>query len=167
MAAGAPSNSIATLDLTSLPPVYVLQSQITSQNLREAEEILTSSNAKLTYDVREAGVVLTDVSTERRARLELKWLGVDLVQDGYPMLPRQARKRLKLQTDSLDCSNEQVHERGDNYILSASRSVHSPNSSDSGSRWKPRHVSTHFSIATFFSLATGRLSQSRRPPTSC
>ena len=64
------------LDLSGLPPIYVLTLNITVEELHKVEDDLSSHGAPLTYDIREANLVLGDISKARRAKLELQWGGV-------------------------------------------------------------------------------------------
>ena len=111
MVAAAPSYENVA-EFASLPPVYVLKAQITSQTLREAEESLLTHGASLTYDAREAGIVLTDVATARRARLELKWLGVELSDVESKARRSKAatsrNKRLKLESETSASPDREV-----------------------------------------------------------
>lgn len=70
----------AKIDLSYLPPVYVLATHLSTNELHEAEELLSSCGAPLTYEIKEANLVLGNVSRARRARSELQWSGV-LVED--------------------------------------------------------------------------------------
>ncbi|MCJ1367022.1 hypothetical protein MMC16_006154 [Acarospora aff. strigata] len=60
------------LDLTFLPPIFVLPTHLTLLELHEAEELLVSSGALLTYDVAEAKLILGRIGTKRRAEFELR-----------------------------------------------------------------------------------------------
>ncbi|KAI4211806.1 MAG: hypothetical protein LQ351_005447 [Letrouitia transgressa] len=59
-------------DLTNLPTVFVLPSHLPSDELHNAEEELSRLGAPLTYDIREASLVLGVVSKPRRAKFELQ-----------------------------------------------------------------------------------------------
>ncbi|KAL9614633.1 MAG: hypothetical protein Q9167_000921 [Letrouitia subvulpina] len=59
-------------DLTGLPIVFVLPSYLPSDELHNAEEELSRLGAPLTYDIREASLVLGVVSKPRRAKFELQ-----------------------------------------------------------------------------------------------
>ena len=75
-----PIYSVNTLDLSQLPPVFVLATHLSINEQHEAEDALSNRGARLTYDIREANLVLGNISTPRRAKSELQWKGV-LVQD--------------------------------------------------------------------------------------
>lgn len=64
-----------------LPSVYVLSSQLSSQEQNELEDALTRGGAPLTYDINEARVIISSLSKSRRARLELQWKGLSLTGD--------------------------------------------------------------------------------------
>ena len=64
------------LDLRGLPPVYVLAAHLSINEQHEAEDALSSSGASLTYDIKEANIVLGNVSKSKRAKSELLWKGV-------------------------------------------------------------------------------------------
>lgn len=66
----SPGNS--ELDLTGLPSVFVLAAHLTEAELHKAEDTLIDRGAALTYDIREAKLVLGNISKERRAKFELK-----------------------------------------------------------------------------------------------
>lgn len=68
----ARDHSTPNLDLSILPPVFLLPTHLSLTELHEIEEQLSSGGAPLTYDITEAKVVLGAISTERRATFELK-----------------------------------------------------------------------------------------------
>ncbi|KAG8531566.1 uncharacterized protein KY384_003196 [Bacidia gigantensis] len=87
-------------DFSSLPPVYVLPTHLAVEDLHKFEDVLTNGGAPLTYDAREAHLILGNISTPKRARLELKWKGIQLAEDSLskddsqrPNVP--ARKKIK------------------------------------------------------------------------
>ncbi|KAI4204988.1 MAG: hypothetical protein LQ348_001230 [Seirophora lacunosa] len=61
----------SNLDLSGLPAVYVLPVHITLGDLHKIENHLTRLRAPLTYDIREARLVLGNISKPRRAKFEL------------------------------------------------------------------------------------------------
>ena len=81
------------LDLSNFPPIYVLTSHIASQELRDAEDKLTALKAPLTYNVKEAKLILGNVTTARRAKLELQWLGVYINEDSRQTASLQPPKK--------------------------------------------------------------------------
>lgn len=60
------------LDLSVLPPVFVLSSHLTTDQLHDIEDQLLEHNAPLTYDIAEARLVLGKVGTKKRAEFELR-----------------------------------------------------------------------------------------------
>ncbi|KAI4288940.1 MAG: hypothetical protein L6R35_001793 [Caloplaca aegaea] len=59
------------LDLSILPTVYVLPAHLALGDLHKIENKLTGLGAPLTYDIREARLVLGNITKPRRAKLEL------------------------------------------------------------------------------------------------
>ena len=91
------------VDFSSLPPVYVLATHLSVTDQTYAEDVLSNGGAPLTYDIQEAGVVLGNLSTSRRAKLELQWKGLDLIEDDAETSSEsegstQARKRRKFRS---------------------------------------------------------------------
>ena len=64
------------LDLTGLPPVYVLAAHLSINEQHEAEDALSNAGASLTYDINEANIILGNISKPRRAKSELQWKGL-------------------------------------------------------------------------------------------
>ncbi|KAK8231772.1 hypothetical protein HDK77DRAFT_453538 [Phyllosticta capitalensis] len=60
------------LDLSILPPVFVLPTHLAIDDLQELEDKLAEYGARITYDISEAKVVIGKVGTKRRAQLELR-----------------------------------------------------------------------------------------------
>lgn len=84
------------LDLTGLPPVFVLAAHLTEAELHKVEDTLIDKGASLTYDIREANLVLGNISKERRAKFELNCGKVKTQESG-----RQIRARPSSPTDSI------------------------------------------------------------------
>ena len=76
------SSPATTLDLSQLPPVFVLATHLSISEQHEAEDALNNGKAPLTYDIKEANLVLGNVTKSRRARSELQWKGVQLEDIG-------------------------------------------------------------------------------------
>lgn len=76
------SSPATTLDLSQLPPVFVLATHLSISEQHEAEDALSNGKAPLTYDIKEANLVLGNISRPRRARSELQWKGVYLEDIG-------------------------------------------------------------------------------------
>ena len=70
----------STLDLSRLPSTFVLPTHLSETELHETEDALIAHGASLTYNIREANLILGNISKARRARFELKCHGV-LTQD--------------------------------------------------------------------------------------
>ncbi|KAI4169835.1 MAG: hypothetical protein LQ343_005384 [Gyalolechia ehrenbergii] len=60
------------LDLSNLPAIYVLPTHLSLDDLHGIEHQLTESGASLTYDIREASLILGSISKPRRAKFELQ-----------------------------------------------------------------------------------------------
>lgn len=86
-------HSIAKVDLSNLPPVYVLAVHLSIDEQHEAEDSLSRRGAPLTYDIKEANLVLGNLSRARRAKSELQWKGVR-VEDLDGKDERQAEQSL-------------------------------------------------------------------------
>lgn len=108
------------LDFRGLPPVYVLAAHLSINEQHQAEDALSEGGASLTYDIKEANIVLGNISKPRRAKSELQWKGVR-VEDvkgspnaenpTSPLGPEDratARKRRKLGDGSDGFSRRQV-----------------------------------------------------------
>ncbi|KAL4959243.1 type-X family DNA polymerase [Aspergillus stella-maris] len=70
------SNVKQILDLSTLPPIFILPTHLTLEALHEAEDTLIEYGARLTYDVGEAGLILGKVGQKKRAALELRSRGI-------------------------------------------------------------------------------------------
>ena len=69
-----------SLDLSLLPPVYVIAAHLSTEEQHKAEDVLVDAGAPLTYDIKEASIVIGNISKARRAKSELLWKGIR-VQD--------------------------------------------------------------------------------------
>lgn len=108
------------LDLRGLPPFFVLASHLPTNKQHEAEDALSNNGASLTYDIKEARIVLGNISKPRRAKSELQWKGVRVedVEDTPnavgptpsigPEVSSPAKKRRKLEDRSYEVSNKKV-----------------------------------------------------------
>lgn len=67
---------VLPLDFRGLPPVYVLAAHLSINEQHESEDALSDGGASLTYDIKEANIVLGNISKSRRAKSELQWKGV-------------------------------------------------------------------------------------------
>lgn len=97
-----------TLDLSILPPVFVLSTHLEADRLHELEDHLSDGGAPLTYDVSEAKIFLGLVEQKRRAAMELRSLNLyteeatNLSIDNTTAISKNQglpRKRPRLHTD--------------------------------------------------------------------
>lgn len=65
-----------TLDLSGLPPIFVSATHFETEDLHKLEEQLVDSGAALTYDLTEAGIVLSKVTRKPRLLFDLKAKGL-------------------------------------------------------------------------------------------
>ena len=66
------SSTPSTLDLSTFPNTYVLHTHVPVAELHDIEQQLIKSGAPLTYDIREARLVLGYIFKPRRAKFELQ-----------------------------------------------------------------------------------------------
>ncbi len=64
------------MSLNALPPIYVLPTHLTSEELHELEEELMDLSAPFTYDAKEAKIFLGRVERKARAAFDLRTRGV-------------------------------------------------------------------------------------------
>jgi len=83
------------LDLSSLPPTFILNTNISTEELNNAEDELVKHGGPLTYDIKEANIVLGNISRERRAKLELQWGGVRTENTEYARLASVSESTIK------------------------------------------------------------------------
>lgn len=83
------------LDLSSLPPTFILNTNISTEELNNAEDELVKHGGPLTYDIKEANIVLGNISRERRAKLELQWGGVPTENTEYDRLASVSESTIK------------------------------------------------------------------------
>ncbi|KIW02105.1 uncharacterized protein PV09_06595 [Verruconis gallopava] len=70
---GHPSSLPANfLDFSPLSPIYVLPTHLDDDELHEIEDQIQDLNGDLTYDIKEAKIILGKISTKKRAELELR-----------------------------------------------------------------------------------------------
>jgi DNA polymerase IV len=70
---GGPDN---TLDLSEFPPIFVSATHFETEDLHELEEQIIDAGAALTYDLTEAGIVLSKVTRKPRILFDLKAKGL-------------------------------------------------------------------------------------------
>ncbi|KMU78180.1 hypothetical protein CISG_07020 [Coccidioides immitis RMSCC 3703] len=87
-----------TIDLKPCPSIFVLPTHLTLEELHGVEETLTACGALVTYDIREAGLVLGKLSQKKRAALELRARGLWTEEISHPAetpcTPPVKRRRL-------------------------------------------------------------------------
>ncbi|KAI7373531.1 DNA polymerase beta-like protein, partial [Hortaea werneckii] len=66
----------AGLDLTSCPPIFVSATYFDTDDLHDLEDDLAEAGATLTYDAREAGIIITKVLKPKRVQFDLRAKGV-------------------------------------------------------------------------------------------
>ncbi|KAF2086426.1 Nucleotidyltransferase [Saccharata proteae CBS 121410] len=72
IAADSPPAPAPALDLSSLPPVFVLPTHLAVEELQELEDRLGEYGAPMTFDATEAKLFIGKVGTKRRAEMELR-----------------------------------------------------------------------------------------------
>ncbi|EXJ64066.1 hypothetical protein A1O7_00402 [Cladophialophora yegresii CBS 114405] len=72
----APSTSSHRIDLSSAPPVFVLQSHLQPEELHETEDLIYQSGGHITYDAKEARLFVGRVARKTRAAFDLRVQGV-------------------------------------------------------------------------------------------
>ena len=70
------TNDIPSLDLSKLPPIFVSATHFTTPELHALEDELAAANARLTYDIHEARIVLSRVTRKARAQFDLRAKGL-------------------------------------------------------------------------------------------
>ncbi|KAF9637938.1 BRCT domain-containing protein [Lasiodiplodia theobromae] len=67
-----PPQLASALDLSALPPIFVLPAHLAVDDLHELEDKITEHGGQITYNVSEASLVIGKVGTKRRAIMELR-----------------------------------------------------------------------------------------------
>ncbi|OJD36156.1 terminal deoxynucleotidyl transferase [Diplodia corticola] len=83
----SPPQFASGLDLTALPPFFVLPAHLPADDLHELEERITEYGGQVTYDVSEAKLLLGKVGTKRRALMELRSRRLDTDEVTLPPVP--------------------------------------------------------------------------------
>ncbi|KAL8705985.1 MAG: hypothetical protein Q9201_000929 [Fulgogasparrea decipioides] len=90
---GTDNSPVASeLDLSTFPAIYVLPAHIAVPELHDIEHQLTKSGAPLTYDIREARLVLGNLSKPRRAKFELQVRKIRFKDVDPADLPKESLK---------------------------------------------------------------------------
>ncbi|KAL1860993.1 hypothetical protein Plec18167_003723 [Paecilomyces lecythidis] len=145
------------------PPIFVLPTHLTLDELHQVEETLADCRAPLTYDVSEAKLVLGKVSQKKRAALELRSRGLwteEVIRTPSPEPPAKRRrlergveKRLKVRAEDaevidLDTESESEADGETSHHAPATHLIKRRTPS-------PAAVSTTSSATTSSSLAIG------------
>ncbi|KPI39217.1 DNA polymerase type-X family protein pol4 [Cyphellophora attinorum] len=67
---------VATLDLSLVPPIYILPTHLSTEDLHEYEDQVYAAHGLLTYNASEARIFVGRVSQKKRALFELRAQGV-------------------------------------------------------------------------------------------
>ena len=88
-----------SLDLSGLPPVFVLNAHLSAQELHSAEDNLEHCRAPLTYDIHEAKIIFASLSKAKRVKFELqkaKVLFEDLAENSdFETRPSSAQQSMQ------------------------------------------------------------------------
>lgn len=100
------SGKASLLDLSHLPPIFVLATHFETDDLHELEEELAEVGAILTYDVAEARIILSKVVKQKRIQFDLRGKGLwteevkprqdSTTEDEEPQSALPAAKKRKL-----------------------------------------------------------------------
>lgn len=111
-----------TPSFASCPPIFVLPTHFTLDELHRVEDILGSRGARLTYDISESKLVLGRVGQKKRAALELRARGLwtEEVNDvaltstreepGEPAVKRRRVQESAVPVEEIDLSTESEEE---------------------------------------------------------
>ncbi|KAI9927665.1 hypothetical protein AWENTII_006506 [Aspergillus wentii] len=81
---------------SSCPPIFVLSTHLSLEELHAVEDSLVKRGACLTYDVSEARLVLGRIGQKKRAALELRSRGVWTEEAALPSSPEPPSKRRRI-----------------------------------------------------------------------
>jgi DNA polymerase IV len=70
------ADKLVSLDLSTLPPVFVSASFFETEDLHEFEEELSHAGAALTYDIQEAEIIISKATRVKRITLDLRAKGL-------------------------------------------------------------------------------------------
>jgi DNA polymerase IV len=86
------SPPVEDINLSSLPPVFVLSAHLSTEDLHDIEDQLQQHGALVTYDINEAKLVIGKVGTKKRAQFELRSRGLWTEEVGGKIEPINAQK---------------------------------------------------------------------------
>lgn len=93
------SRAPSSLSFAGFPPIYILPSHLTDDEIHEAEESLLHHQGPLTYNVGEARIFLGKISQRKRAAFDLRGRGL-WTEDAQQERDQPPRKRNKLSSGS-------------------------------------------------------------------
>lgn len=96
MSATAKMSDSMGLDLSALPPIYVMSANFSENDLHKAEDTVLDIDGRLTYDAKEARIFIGRISQKKRAAFELRRQGVWTEETPLPV--EAASKKRKLTT---------------------------------------------------------------------
>jgi len=118
------------LDLGSLPTTFILNTNISTEELNDAEDELIKHGGPLTYDIKEANLVLGNISRERRAKLELQWGGVRTENTEYDRLASVSESTIKEENEGHVTKRRKLHGEKEDSDRKWSRASRSPISTE-------------------------------------
>lgn len=156
------------IDLSGLPPVYVLAAHLSINEQHEAENALSNAGASLTYDIKEANIVLGNVSKPRRAKSELQWKGIHLediedVRKSDSSLSREARAPAKKRR-KFGNENKDIPQRKVNVVIDDSTTA-SETEAEADADSKPSRQSPLSQVSTSSDSSSSK-SKAATPPSS-
>lgn len=75
------------------PPIFILPTHLTLEQLHETESGLVDHGGRLTYNIFEAGLILGRIGQKKRAALELRSRGIWTEDIAEPLLKRPGKGR--------------------------------------------------------------------------
>lgn len=100
-----PPQLASALDLSALPPIFVLPAHLAVDDLHELEDKITEHGGEITYNISEASLVIGKVGTKRRAVMELR--SRSLHTDDVTPEPEPPAKRRKMENESFSVADLQ------------------------------------------------------------
>lgn len=96
----------ASLDLSSLPPIFLFPTHLDTDDLHEVEEKITDAGGLLTYDIAEAKIILS--RAERKKRVEMDLRGKGLYTEQIASLTRSKALSEDFETDSRPAKRRKI-----------------------------------------------------------
>ncbi|EME45834.1 hypothetical protein DOTSEDRAFT_71509 [Dothistroma septosporum NZE10] len=151
----SPPTQSQALNLSNEPPIFVSSTHFLFEDLHELEDELASAGAHLTYDIKEAEIVLSKVKQKKRCQFDLRGKGLPTRDAGAETLDTQKVGAKRKRDEAV---NPQAHDREAAAIVIDDSSTESEN--EAGPRKKPEKVSGKASRHTQLSTTA------RSPPTA-